>query len=235
MLEERTELLSQGKWDEKNHSEARKKLLVALESSSFNAERVLQRLPFDGLYEERAFLLGRMRQHRLALTLYAHKVCSMNFSHAACFVVFSQYFRSFGVSFVQYCGKIIHIIMLDIFHHWWISSCADKWFPFMQLHESELALAYCDRVYTSATSGFQQHMGTLASLALRPIPKDTAAANIYLTLLEVYLKPEAAIKEFDRSIASLAPVANTINQRATAAPRPKGMKKIAQIEDGKGL
>ena len=119
MLEERTELLSQGKWDEKNHSEARKKLLVALESSSFNAERVLQRLPVDGLYEERAFLLGRMRQHRLALTLYAHKVCNMNFSHAATV-------RSFGVSFVQYCGYIIHIIMLHIFYHWWISSCADE-------------------------------------------------------------------------------------------------------------
>lgn len=79
VLDERTELLSQGKWDEKTHSEARNKLLAALESSSFNAERVLQRLPVDGLYEERAFLLGRMRQHRLALTLYAHKVCNMNF------------------------------------------------------------------------------------------------------------------------------------------------------------
>jgi len=74
VLEERAELMSQDKWDEKTHSEARQKLLAALDSSRFNAERVLQRLPVDGLYEERAFLLGRMRQHRLALTLYAHKV-----------------------------------------------------------------------------------------------------------------------------------------------------------------
>ena len=75
VLEERTELMSEGGWDEKSHSEARQKLLAALDSSRFNAEKVLQRLPVDGLYEERAFLLGRMRQHRLALTLYAHKVC----------------------------------------------------------------------------------------------------------------------------------------------------------------
>lgn len=74
MLEERSELDLPGKWDENNHSESRQKLLASLESSSYNAERVLQRLPVDGLYEERAFLLGRMRQHRLALTLYAHKV-----------------------------------------------------------------------------------------------------------------------------------------------------------------
>lgn len=67
--------MKEGKWDEKTHSEARQKLLAALDASRFNAERVLQRLPVDGLYEERAFLLGRMRQHRLALTLYAHKVC----------------------------------------------------------------------------------------------------------------------------------------------------------------
>jgi len=53
--------------------------------------------------------------------------------------------------------------------------------------------------------------------------------------LEVYLKPKVAIQEFDRSIASLAPVRNTINQRTTAMPRTKGIKKIAQIEDGMQL
>ncbi|XP_024386372.1 vacuolar sorting protein 39 [Physcomitrium patens] len=172
VLDERAEHMSQDKWDEKSHSEARQKLLAALDSSRFNAERVLQRLPVDGLYEERAFLLGRMRQHRLALTLYAHK-----------------------------------------------------------LHEADLALAYCDRVFTPTASALQRNTASLASLALRPQPKDPAAANIYLILLEVYLKPKAAIQEFDRSIASLAPVRNTINQRTTAAPRAKGIKKIAQIED----
>lgn len=74
VLQEREALEVQGKWNEKEHSEARQKLLAALESSSFNAEHVLQRLPVDALYEERAFLLGRMRQNHLALTLYAHKV-----------------------------------------------------------------------------------------------------------------------------------------------------------------
>lgn len=173
VLDERTELMSQDKWDEKTRSEARQKLLASLDSSRFNAEKVLQRLPVDGLYEERAFLLGRMRQHRLALTLYAHK-----------------------------------------------------------LHEPDLALAYCDRVYAPTNPGMRPNTASLASLALKPYPKDPAAANIYLTLLEVYLRPKAAIQEFDRSIASLAPVNNTVNQRATAAPRTRGIRKIAQIEDG---
>jgi hypothetical protein len=173
VLEERSELMKEDKWDEKTHSEARQKLLAALDASRFNAERVLQRLPVDGLYEERAFLLGRMRQHRLALTLYAHK-----------------------------------------------------------LHEPEFALAYCDRVYGPTNPGMPPNTASLASLAFRPPPRDLAAANIYLTLLEVYLKPKAAIQEFDRSIASLAPIKNTINQRTTTAPRTKGARKIAQIEDG---
>lgn len=103
----------------------------------------------------------------------------------------------------------------------------------LQLHEPDLALAYCDRVYAPTNSGMLPNTASLASLALRPHPKDPAAANIYLTLLEVYLKPKAAIQEFDRSIASLAPVNNKVNQRATAAPRTRGVRKIAQIEDGK--
>lgn len=103
----------------------------------------------------------------------------------------------------------------------------------LQLHEPDLALAYCDRVYAPTNPGMHPNTASLASLAFRPHPKDPAAANIYLTLLEVYLKPKAAIQEFDRSIASLAPVRNTINQRTTAMPRTKGAKKIAQIEDGK--
>lgn len=103
---------------------------------------------------------------------------------------------------------------------------------FLQLHQPQLALAYCDHVYSSSSAGSRQNIGTLASLALGPFPKDPTAANIYLTLLEVYLKPQAATKEFDRSIASLTPVKTTLNQRATTTPRAKGTKKIAQIEDG---
>ncbi|KAH8942321.1 hypothetical protein BDL97_14G092800 [Sphagnum fallax] len=173
VLEERSDLNSQGKWDERQHSEVRQKLLAALESSSYNAERVLQRLPVNGLYEERAFLLGRMRQHRLALTLYAHK-----------------------------------------------------------LHESERALAYCDRVFQSSSPGLWNSTNTLSPLAPGSQPKDPAAANIYLTLLDVYLKPQAAINEFDRSIASLAPLRGFVNQRTNVTPRMKGTKKIAQIEEG---
>lgn len=76
-------------------------------------------------------------------------------------------------------------------------------------------------------------MNTLSPLAPGSQPKDPAAANIYLTLLDVYLKPQAAINEFDRSIASLAPLRGFVNQRTNVPPRMKGTKKIAQIEEGK--
>ncbi|KAL3844829.1 hypothetical protein ACJIZ3_002232 [Penstemon smallii] len=66
---------SQKKWDEKNYSPTRKKLLSALESiSRYNPEVLLKRLPPDALYEERAILLGKMNQHELALSIYVHKL-----------------------------------------------------------------------------------------------------------------------------------------------------------------
>lgn len=75
VLEWHEDLCSQGKWEEKNYSPTRKKLLSALESiSGYNPEGLLKRLPSDALYEERAILLGKMNQHELALSLYVHKV-----------------------------------------------------------------------------------------------------------------------------------------------------------------
>ncbi|KAK4490604.1 hypothetical protein RD792_001291 [Penstemon davidsonii] len=66
---------SQRKWDEKNYSPTRKKLLSALDSiSGYNPEVLLRRLPPDALYEERAILLGKMNQHELALSIYVHKL-----------------------------------------------------------------------------------------------------------------------------------------------------------------
>ena len=68
-------LSAQQRWDEKDYSPTRKKLLSALESiSGYNPEPLLKRLPADALYEERAILLGKMNQHELALSLYVHKV-----------------------------------------------------------------------------------------------------------------------------------------------------------------
>ncbi|RZC64196.1 hypothetical protein C5167_025952 [Papaver somniferum] len=70
-----SDLMTQKKWDEKTYSPIRKKLLAALEKiSGFTSETVLKRLPPDGLYEERAILLGMMNQHRLALSIYVHKL-----------------------------------------------------------------------------------------------------------------------------------------------------------------
>ncbi|KAG6549551.1 hypothetical protein Mapa_008932 [Marchantia paleacea] len=173
VLEERTASVAKGKWDERDHSEARKKLLNVLRNTTaYSPDRILQRLPIDGLYEERAYLLGRLGQHRLALTLYAHK-----------------------------------------------------------LHEADLALAYCDRVYTTAMIGRKASKPT--SKAMLP-PVDQGAMNIYLTLLEVYLKPKAAVREYDRSLMSLAPARTFTGARPSPQQqqRTRGAvsKKIAEIE-----
>ncbi|GLT80012.1 hypothetical protein SLA2020_514750 [Shorea laevis] len=69
------ELNAEQKWDEKDYSPTRKKLLSALESiSGYNPEALLKCLPLDALFEERAILLGKMNQHELALSLYIHKL-----------------------------------------------------------------------------------------------------------------------------------------------------------------
>ncbi|XP_022091314.1 vam6/Vps39-like protein [Acanthaster planci] len=53
--------------------ELRRKLLFFLEtSSSYIPERLLTHFPFDGFYEERALLLGRLGRHEQALAIYAH-------------------------------------------------------------------------------------------------------------------------------------------------------------------
>ncbi|GKU94529.1 hypothetical protein SLEP1_g8010 [Rubroshorea leprosula] len=69
------ELNAEQKWDEKDYSPTRKKLLSALESiSGYNPEALLKCLPLDALFEERAILLGKMNQHELALSLYIQKL-----------------------------------------------------------------------------------------------------------------------------------------------------------------
>lgn len=75
VLEERSKVQDEDLWDEHKHTEVRKKLLAMLKNcTGYSCENILKRLPTDGLYEERASLLGRLGQHQLALTLYAHKV-----------------------------------------------------------------------------------------------------------------------------------------------------------------
>ncbi|XP_047333997.1 vacuolar sorting protein 39-like [Impatiens glandulifera] len=69
------DLSTQQKWDEKDYSPTRKKLLSALENiTGYNPDLILHRLPKDALYEERAILLGKMNQHELALSIHVHKL-----------------------------------------------------------------------------------------------------------------------------------------------------------------
>uniref|UniRef100_A0A164UGY6 CNH domain-containing protein n=1 Tax=Daucus carota subsp. sativus TaxID=79200 RepID=A0A164UGY6_DAUCS len=75
VLDWQAKLSSEEKWDEKDYSPTRKKLLSALESiSGSKSEVLLKQLPQNALYEERAILLGKMNQHELALSIYVHKL-----------------------------------------------------------------------------------------------------------------------------------------------------------------
>jgi len=174
VLDEYTELRAQGKWDERQYSSVRQKLLSALENTSgYNPEVLLKRLPPDALYEERAFLLGKMQQHELALTLYAHK-----------------------------------------------------------LHEPELALGYCDRIYLAATLVMNGKMISSPGTNQLNQADQRASLNIYLTLLQVYLNPQKSTKEFDRTIATLTSFRGPVTQKIGFAHKVKGhvAKKIAEIE-----
>eukprot|EP00249_Psilotum_nudum_P022700 c28613_g1_i1 orf=68-3187(+) len=176
VLEERAELQSQGRWDERELTEVRKTFLAVLENATaYNSEDLLKRFPLDGLHEERAMVLGQMGQHQLALTLYAHK-----------------------------------------------------------LHEPELALKYCDRVFLASISGLKNRelAGTVGKQTV-----DKGPANIYLSLLQLYLNPRSAIMEYDRSVRGLTSTRNAASQRVGSAHKTKGhvARKIAQIEGAEGM
>eukprot|EP00250_Pteridium_aquilinum_P027633 c3535_g1_i1 orf=204-3350(-) len=171
LLEERSKMQEEASWDEHSHTEVRKKLLGMLKNcTGYSCENLLKCLPTDGLYEERASLLGRLGQHQLALTLYAHK-----------------------------------------------------------LHDSELALKYCDSVYLTNTAS---SVNAKESIAATKKPSDKTAMSVYLTLLQVYLKPTSAVREYDRSVASLDFTNKFASQRIGIAHKAKGhvARKIAQIE-----
>lgn len=175
VLEERSKMQDEGSWDEHKHTEVREKLLAVLEScTGYSCENLLKRLPTNGLHEERAILLGRLGQHQLALTLYAHK-----------------------------------------------------------LHEPDLALKYCDKVFLVNMASLND---TKASNASAKKPVDKSAINVYLTLLQVYLKPTSAVREYDRSVASLDFTKKFPSQRVSITHKAKGhvARKIAQIEGADG-
>lgn len=79
-----------------------------------------------------------------------------------------------------------------------------------------MALAYCDRVYET-----EQHQ-----------PSSKSHANIYLTLLQIYLNPRRATKEFEKRIENPVSYQNTGNQKFAHVKVKSGRisKKIAAIE-----
>ncbi|KAL4560224.1 hypothetical protein LXL04_032374 [Taraxacum kok-saghyz] len=105
-----TNLTAEKKWDEKIYTPSRKKLLSALDAiSGYNPDILLKRLPSDGLYEERAILLGKMNQHELALSIYVHKLHVPELALSYCDKIYEA-----GV-----CGKTstgnIYLILLQIY------------------------------------------------------------------------------------------------------------------------
>eukprot|EP00268_Persea_americana_P059626 TRINITY_DN733_c0_g1_i6.p1 TRINITY_DN733_c0_g1~~TRINITY_DN733_c0_g1_i6.p1 ORF type:complete len:643 (+),score=114.20 TRINITY_DN733_c0_g1_i6:1169-3097(+) len=85
-----------------------------------------------------------------------------------------------------------------------------------KLHLPELALAYCDRVYET-----EQYQASSKS-----------HANIYLTLLQIYLNPRRATKEFEKRIENPVSSQNTGIQKVVQVKVRSGRlaKKIAEIE-----
>ncbi|KAK4368051.1 hypothetical protein RND71_011843 [Anisodus tanguticus] len=82
-----------------------------------------------------------------------------------------------------------------------------------KLHVPELALSYCDRVYDS---GLQQHSAK-------------SYGNIYLTLLQIYLNPTKATKNFEKKITNL-PWDSKSWFRNSIKVKGSRSKKIAEIE-----
>ncbi|KAL5099435.1 hypothetical protein RYX36_003762 [Vicia faba] len=88
-----------------------------------------------------------------------------------------------------------------------------------KLHVPELALSYCDRVYS--------HQPSLKS-----------SSNIYLLLMQIYLNPRKTTASFEMRIANLLSPQSTSISRASAtsikSKGGRGTKKIAEIEGAEG-
>uniref|UniRef100_A0A7N0T7X6 CNH domain-containing protein n=1 Tax=Kalanchoe fedtschenkoi TaxID=63787 RepID=A0A7N0T7X6_KALFE len=105
------ELSAQQQWDEKAYSPTRKKLLSALDGiSGYNPEALFKRLPTDGLFEERALLLGKMNQHELALSLYVHKLHVPEMALSYCDRVFESVHQTSGKA-----SSNIYLTLLQIY------------------------------------------------------------------------------------------------------------------------
>ncbi|KAI8366276.1 CNH domain-containing protein [Choanephora cucurbitarum] len=75
--------------EKKNNIRAR---LIAFltDSSCYKAERILSRLPMDGLFEERAILLSRIGQHDQALDIYVYKLRNYGMAEEYCTKVYQE-------------------------------------------------------------------------------------------------------------------------------------------------
>ncbi|KAG4987922.1 hypothetical protein JHK84_030505 [Glycine max] len=111
VLDWHADLSAQQKWDEKDHSPTRKKLLTALESiAGYNPEALLKRLPPDALYEEHAILLGKMNRHELALSLYVLKLNAPELALSYCDRVYESMHQPSAKN-----SSNIYLVLLQIY------------------------------------------------------------------------------------------------------------------------
>ncbi|XP_050227508.1 vacuolar sorting protein 39 [Mercurialis annua] len=90
-----------------------------------------------------------------------------------------------------------------------------------KLHVLELALSYCDRVYESAADKVSAK----------------SSANIYLTLMQIYLNPRKTIKNFEKRITNIVTQSTSVPKASSAvkARGGRGAKKIAAIEGAEDM
>ncbi|CAO3612687.1 unnamed protein product [Cunninghamella echinulata] len=76
---------------EEEKKTTRTKLLhFLIESTYYKAEKILSRLPFDDLFDERAILLSRIGQHDQALDIYVYKLKNYSMAEEYCTKIYRE-------------------------------------------------------------------------------------------------------------------------------------------------
>ncbi|KAJ2960262.1 hypothetical protein NQZ79_g4423 [Umbelopsis isabellina] len=85
-------LMAKNTPDEKEaYQEERTRLQLFMTTSSvYKAEKILSRLPYDDLFEERAILLSRIGQHDQALNIYVYKLQNYRMAEDYCSRIYQQ-------------------------------------------------------------------------------------------------------------------------------------------------
>ncbi|PWA87087.1 Citron-like protein [Artemisia annua] len=223
------DLNAKKEWDEKIYTATTKKLISALQSiSDYNPGNLLKRIPKDALYEERAILLGKMNQHKLALSIYVHKVTNVdNYPDMVPrkqIIWLQLHFPGMALS---YCDRVYEAGL----NQQPGKTQGNIYLPLMQVYLNPRKKAKnVEKRITSLVSS--PSSGNLKA-GLNQQPGKTQG-NIYLPLMQVYLNPRKKAKNVEKRITSLVSSPSSGNLKAGwSAVKAKGKglrRKIAEIE-----